>query len=354
MSNSRFTPVYVLLAIGLCVVMVLSVRAGAVELTYSQIVGFISGAIHGTPVSPADHLAEGIFFQIRLPRVFLCAFVGAALAVSGTLMQALFRNPIVEPGLVGTSAGAAFGAALVFVLGRRIPAEYSVLLGSFLMPSGAFGFSFVATILVYKISSFYGRVTVATMILAGVAMNAIAGAGTGFLAYIARDPQARSITFWSLGTFTGADWKQCYVVGAVTAGGIFLALRYSKALNALLLGEAEAGHLGIETERVKRGIMVLNTIIVAVATSMVGVIGFVGLIVPHILRMLRGSDNRFLLIGSAFLGAIILIVSDMAARWVIAPAELPIGIITAFIGAPVFLWLLLRAKRESQGGGFYA
>jgi iron complex transport system permease protein len=352
MTGSR--TIYVSLATLLFASMVVSARFGAVNISYSQMSDLISCAIRGQVVAPEHRIEEGVFFQIRVPRVLLCTFVGAALAISGTMMQALFRNPIVEPGLVGTSAGAAFGAALVFVVGRNIPAEFSLIFGSFLMPLVASLFSFASTMTVYKISSFYGRVTVATMILAGIAMNAIAGAGTGFLAYIARDPQARSITFWSMGTFTGADWNQCYIVGLVTICGIVVALKYSKALNALLLGESEAHHLGIDTEQLKRRVILLNTIVVAVATSMVGVIGFVGLIVPHILRMLKGSDNRYLLIGSAFLGAIVMNVSDMTARSVLAPAELPIGIVTAFVGAPVFLWLLLRSKRQSQGGGFYA
>ncbi|MEO8168539.1 MAG: iron ABC transporter permease [bacterium] len=248
MSGNRFSVIYITLAILLVVSMFLSVRVGAVNVSYSKILQFVSAAVTGQATPAEDRVASGVFFQIRLPRVFLCAFVGAALAMSGTLMQALFRNPIVEPGLAGTSAGAAFGAALVFVLGRNIPAEYSMLLGSFLMPCVAFVFSFATTMIVYRVSSLFGKVTVATMILAGVAMNAIAGAGTGFLAYIARDPQARSITFWSLGTFTAADWSQTCVVGIVTLVGFVAALRYAKQLNALLLGEAEAMHLGIDTE----------------------------------------------------------------------------------------------------------
>jgi iron complex transport system permease protein len=192
------------------------------------------------------------------------------------------------------------------------------------------------------------------MLLAGIAINAMAAGGTGFLAYIARDPQARSITFWSLGTFSGADWSNCAVAACVLLPSIGLALRASKGLNALLLGETDASNLGVDTERLKRGVMLLNTLIVAVGTSMVGVIGFVGLVVPHLLRIMRSSDNRFLTIGSALLGASVMVAADMIARVVIAPAELPIGIITAFVGAPVFLWMLRSSYNANLSGGFYA
>jgi iron complex transport system permease protein len=175
-----------------------------------------------------------------------------------------------------------------------------------------------------------------------------------FFSYIARDPQARSIVFWNLGTLSGADWRNTILVAITTLSGIGLALRYTKALNALMLGETEAGYLGVRTTVLKRRILLLNTLMVAIATSVVGVIGFVGLVVPHILRLLKGSDNRFLVLGAALLGAILLNLADMLARIIVAPSEFPIGVLTAFAGAPVFLFLLIRAGRQQQQGGFYA
>jgi len=332
--------------------MVLAIRTGAVDITYKEIFISLSKAFGFHPSGKIEPLQEGVFMQIRLPRVLLCVIVGAGLSVSGALMQALFRNPIVEPGLIGTSSGAAFGAALVFVVGKNFFAQYSQVLGNMALPASAFVFSLIATTLVYKLSSSLGKVTVSVMILVGVAINALAASSTGFLSYIARDPQARSITFWNLGTFSGADWNSLMLVCAVTIPSIILVLRYSKALNALLLGEAEAGYLGINTNSLKTKIILLNTFIVAIATSVVGVIGFVGLIVPHILRMIKSSDNRFLIIGSTLVGAIVMNLADMTSRVIIAPAELPIGIVTSFIGAPVFIWLLLRQKGGK--GGFYA
>lgn len=354
MRKLSFRVYYIILATILIVSLIVSARVGAVNLSYEKIFAFIGKAFGFNVHTSFTHIEEQVFLQIRLPRVILCAFVGATLSVSGALMQALFRNPIVEPGLVGTSSGAAFGAAFVFVMGKSIAGPYADILGPYLLPLFAFLGGFLSTIIVYKLSNVFGKTNVSTMILAGIAMNALANGGTGFFSYIARDPQARSITFWNLGTLSGADWNGVILVSISTLAGILLCLRYSKGLNALLLGEEEAGYLGVNTERLKRNVILLNTFMVAMATSLVGVIAFLGLIVPHILRMLKSSDNRFLIIGSALLGAILLNLADMVARILVAPSEFPIGIITAFVGAPVFLYMLISNSRKQQKGGFYA
>ena len=354
MRKLSFRFYYISLAIILLITLIISARVGAVNLTYEKIFAFIGKALGLSNDAEFSRIEEQVFFQIRLPRVILCAFVGAALSVSGALMQALFRNPIVEPGLVGTSSGAALGAAFVFVMGKTITGVYTETIGPYLLPLFAFLGGFLSTIVVYKLSNVFGKTNVNTMILAGIAMNALANGGTGFFSYIARDPQARSITFWNLGTLTGATWEGVYLVGASTVIGILLCLRYGKSLNALLLGEEEAGYLGVNTEKLKRRIILLNTFMVAIATSLVGVIAFLGLIVPHLLRIMKSSDNRFLIIGSALLGAILLNLADMVARVLVAPSEFPIGIITAFVGAPVFLFMLIANSRKQQKGGFYA
>ncbi|WP_338875922.1 iron ABC transporter permease [Spirosoma sp. SC4-14] len=355
MKLSSLTPGtwYLLLAILLLVSIVAALRIGAVDLTFDDINQILLNGM-GLSNASVDPISQGLFLQIRLPRVLLCATVGAGLSVSGVLMQALFRNPIVEPGLVGTSSGAALGAALVFVLGKNINWAFTDALGLFLLPCVAFIFAFFATLLVYRIASVSGKVNVATMILAGIAINALATGGTGFLSYIARDPQARSITFWNLGTFSGADWTQFAIVLPVTLLGILLALRFTKALNVLILGEDEVRHLGYNIDRLKIQVLLLNTLLVAIGTAMVGVISFVGLVVPHLLRLLKTSDNRFLVIASALLGGSLLTLADTLARRLVAPAEFPIGVITAFVGAPVFIWLLMRNARSFQKGGFYA
>ncbi|HUB61056.1 MAG TPA: iron ABC transporter permease [Puia sp.] len=353
MKGISFRAYYVVLGVLFVFTLVVSCRVGAVQISYRDIAGFIrDGLGWGRPGT--DHLTEQLFWQIRLPRVVLCALTGAALSVSGALMQGLFRNPIVEPGLVGTSSGAAFGAAIVFVMGKSIAGPWADALGPWLLPLFAFAGGMGATVLVYRLSNVFGKVNVNTLLLAGIAVNALAAGGTGFLSYVARDPQARSIVFWNLGTLSGADWSNTLMVACSTVPGIALSLRYSKALNALMLGETEAGYLGVRVSRLKTRVLVINTVLVAVATSVVGVIAFVGLIVPHILRLLKSSDNRFLIIGSALLGGILLNAADMLSRVIVAPSEFPIGVITAFAGAPVFLFLLIRAGRQQQKGGFYA
>ena len=349
-----FGTYYWVLALLLVLVLIVSARVGAVPISFDRIFLFLRHGLGWGKDASGPSIEEQLFLQIRLPRVLLCALTGATLSVSGVLMQALFRNPIVEPGLAGTSSGAAFGAAFVFVMGKSLTGAWVDALGPFLLPLFAFAGAGVATWLVYRVSNVFGKVNVNTLLLAGIAVNALAAGGTGFFSYIARDPQARSIIFWNLGTLSGADWRNTCIVAVTTIGGIVLSLRYARALNALMLGETEAGYLGIRTQTLKSRILLLNTLMVAVATSVVGVIGFVGLVVPHILRLLKSSDNRFLLIASALLGAILLNGADMLARIIVAPSEFPIGVVTAFAGAPVFLFLLIRAGRRQQEGGFYA
>jgi iron complex transport system permease protein len=351
-KKTSYSSIYLTLSLLLVIAIVLSAGTGAVYLSFREISALIAHKAFGSGIVNPVH--EGLFFQIRLPRTILCLFVGAALSVSGALMQSLFRNPIVEPGLVGTSAGSALGAALFIVLGSNSFFSHLSFMGDLLMPVCAFMGGLVATVIVYYFSASLNRVNISVMILAGIAVNAIANGATGFLAYIARDPQARSITFWNLGSFAGANWTAVAFAGASTIVGFFLSLRFAKSLNALQLGDTEAEYLGINTERLKISIILINTLLVSIATSLVGIIAFVGLIIPHLLRLMKGSDNRFLIIGSALLGAIVLSITDMVCRVVIAPAEMPIGIITAFIGAPVFLWLLNRMKNNGQKGGFYA
>lgn len=347
-----FAASYLLLAIALIIAVVASAGIGAFTFTPAQMVRYVGEAVGWVPATSADTLGRNVFLQLRLPRVCMSAFTGAVLGVSGTLMQGLFRNPIVEPGLAGTSAGAAFGAALVFVLGSGTILAFTSIVGAFAVPLLAFLGAFAATMLVYRVSSSFHKVNVFTLLLAGIAVNAVCGAGTGFLSYIARDPQARNITFWNLGTFTTAEWRGVSLVAVCFVVGFAWAARSGKALNALMLGEDEAALLGIDPERLIFRLLLVNTVMVAAATAMVGVIAFIGLVVPHVLRMLRSSDYRFLLPASALLGAVTMEVIDIVARVVIPPAELPVGIITAVVGAPVFLWILLRDQRKGSAG-FY-
>ncbi|HEV2880911.1 MAG TPA: iron ABC transporter permease [Pyrinomonadaceae bacterium] len=327
------------MAFATLLVLAASIRYGAIDFSIPDIGVALASLLPG---HPAPTLDQRIFLELRLPRAILGLLVGASLGVGGTLMQALFRNPIVEPGLVGTSSGAAFGSALFFVLGGALHLNTSL----WSLPLAACLGGVVSTYLVFLLarSREDGRASVVMLLLTGLAVNALFMSAIGFLSYIARDPQARSITFWSLGTLSGANWGAVRIVLISTVGGTIVALRYAKQLNALMIGEEEATYLGVNVNRLKWIVLSINVLIVAVATAFTGVISFVGLVVPHILRMMHGADNRFLIIGSALLGAMLLSLADLIARLSLRPAELPIGIVTSAVGVPVFLLLLRRRQ----------
>jgi iron complex transport system permease protein len=316
-----------------------SIRYGAIDFSVAEIARAFTTVISGSSTPTLD---QRIFLELRLPRAILCLLVGASLGVGGTLMQALFRNPIVEPGLVGTSSGAAFGSALFFVLGGVLHIGTSL----WSLPIAACVGGIISTYLVFLLarSREDGRASIVMLLLTGLAVNALFMSAIGFLSYIARDPQARSITFWSLGTLSGASWTAVGIVAFSTIVGSLIALRYAKQLNALMIGEEEATYLGVNVNRLKWIILSVNVIIVAVATAFTGVISFVGLVVPHILRMIGGADNRFLILGSALTGATLLSLADLIARVSVRPAELPIGIVTSAVGVPVFIFLLRRRQ----------
>ena len=337
-NGSRRT-VLVSLTVVTLLVLVASIRYGAIDFSTGEITRALSSLLPG---HPEPNLDQRIFLELRLPRAVLCLLVGASLGVGGTLMQALFRNPIVEPGLVGTSSGAAFGSALFFVLGGVLHVNASL----WSLPVAACAGGIVSTYLVFLLarSREDGRASIVMLLLTGLAVNALFMSAIGFLSYIARDPQARSITFWSLGTLSGASWKAVVIVALSTIVGSIVALRYAKQLNALMIGEDEATYLGVNVNRLKWVILSVNVVIVAVATAFTGVISFVGLVVPHILRMIGGADNRFLIPGSALMGATLLTLADLMARLVVRPAELPIGIVTSAVGVPVFIFLLRRRQ----------
>lgn len=328
---------FALLCLGLLFCMILGAGYGAVSIHTTDMFSALQKLFRG---GTDMNLNERIFLSIRLPRTVLCVIVGAALATGGTLMQALFRNPIVEPGLVGTSSGAAFGAALYFVLGGSLGFQA----GEWTLPIAAVSGAMAATALVFmlSVSKQTGRSGVISLLLTGIAINALFMSGVGFLSYTARDPQARSITFWNLGTLSGANWKSVIICGFVTITCILWSLRYARDLNSLMLGEEEAQYLGVNTKRLRWQILLLNVVMVATCTAFVGVIAFVGLIIPHVLRMISGSDNRKLIGYSALLGGILLSLADLSARMLLRPAELPIGIVLSVVGVPVFIVLLRK------------
>lgn len=288
--------------------------------------------------------AEGlILWQIRLPRLLLGLAVGGALATSGALMQGLFRNPLADPGLIGVSSGAALAAVATIVLGVPVAA-----LSLYALPAAAFAGALLNTLILYAIATRQGQTSVATLLLGGIALGAATGAATGFLTFLSTDQQLRDFTFWSLGGLGGATWGATAVSGTAMLVVILAAPFFARGMNAVTLGEAQAFHLGIDVQRLKRRAIVLVALSTGAAVAASGTIGFVGLVVPHLLRMTVGPDHRLLLPASALLGAALLVLADIAARMLVAPAELPIGIVTAAVGAPFFLWLLLRRRGLAQ------
>lgn len=322
-------------------VFVLCASIGAVNIQFremfSALTKWVSSSGHFT-------LHESIFLNLRLPRILLSFVVGGSLALSGSLMQALFRNPIVEPGLIGTSSGAAFGAAVFIVFG----AGFSTLAGNYGMPLTAFLGALLATSMVFSLSKVKGPHDIIKVLLVGVAINALFLSLIGIFSYIARDPQARSITFWSLGTLSGADWTNAGVVAVTLGLCLLFALRKAKDLNTLILGEDQAFYLGINPGRLKREVLIVNVLLVAISTAFVGVISFVGLIVPNAVRAVVGTDNRKIAMYSVVTGGIFLCLVDLVARIAVAPAELPIGIVTSIVGVPVFIWLIRRTSGFSE------
>ncbi|WP_375605326.1 FecCD family ABC transporter permease [Flavobacterium davisii] len=337
MKQNKNILLFVLFLFLLIVTVLTSLRYGAVAISIEEIK---SAFFHWLDNSQNLPLNERIFLEIRLPRTILSVAVGAILAVGGVLLQSLFRNPIVEPGMIGTSSGAAFGAAFFIVLGNA----FGISVDEWSLPLLACLGGVIGTILVLVLSNTNkkGKQSIILLLLTGVAVNALFMSGVGFMGYIARDPQARSITFWNLGTLSGANWKAVQIVSVVGILGVFFAFKLGKSLNTLILGEEEAGYLGVNLKKLKIKVLAINVIMISIATSFVGVIGFIGLIVPHILRMLIGSDNRNLVLYSAILGGIILSIADFIARNILSPAELPIGIITSIVGVPIFIFLLRK------------
>ena len=328
----------------LLLLMVGSLAVGAVPITltdalrtFGQKLGWVAGAADITQV---------VLFSIRLPRLLFTVLIGAGLGLSGAALQGLFRNPLVEPGIIGISSGAALGAIVVIMFVGSLFPQLAEQAQSWLLPLFAFLGGLAATFFTLKLSQSGGRTHITYLILAGVAVAALTGAAIGLAIFYADDTQLRSYTFWTLGDLSAATWDKLGVllplVGVAVAGLIAVA----RPLNAIALGEAEAYHSGVPVERVKMMVVVLSALAVGASVAFAGIIGFVGLIVPHIVRICFTSDQRLVLPASALGGAGLLLLADMLARTIVAPAELPIGVITATIGAPFFIYLLKATKKR--------
>lgn len=303
----------------------------------------LADLVRGRSLAPVD---SAILWNIRLPRTIMAILVGAALAVSGAVLQGLFRNPLADPALVGVSSGAALGAISAIVLGAALPASMAALIGPHLVPFAAFAGSWVTIMVLYRISTRAGQTSVATMLLGGIAIGAMAAAGSGLLIYMADDQQLRDLNFWQLGSLAGSTWARVAVAAPIILIALTASPFLARGLNALALGEAPAAHLGIPVQRLKTLAVLVVAAATGAAVAVSGGIGFVGIVVPHLLRLGSGPDHTTLLPNAALLGASLLLAADILGRIVITPAELPIGIVTAILGAPVFLWILLQRRAE--------
>lgn len=317
-----------------------TLKHGAVETSWVDVLGAFT---------PLGEVSGGSLFvrDLRLPRALLAVLVGAGLAVSGTAMQGLFRNPLADPSLTGVSAGAAAGAVTVIVAGSGVMA--GTLIGKWAVAGAALGGSLLATLLVYRLAHGSGAMRVTTLLLAGIAVNAMGAAYMGWMVYLADYGELRDFVYWSLGSLAQTGWVELFVLIPFVGIPLVYLVSRAGALNAFLLGEDAAFHLGVDIDRLKRHLVFACAALVGGCVALCGIISFVGLLVPHLVRGLVGADHRRVIAGSAVTGAVLLLLGDMAARALATPAELPLGIFTALSGGPFFLYLVFR-NRFSMGG----
>ncbi|MEV6430376.1 iron ABC transporter permease [Nocardia sp. NPDC051463] len=341
--RSRTTIVFVVAVAVLVLLAVASAAIGQVPTTPAEVAGSV---LHRTGLDwgpmPAHPAGEVTLWQVRFPRVVLAMLVGAALATAGALLQGVFANPLAEPGVIGVSAGAAVGAGTVIVFGGAFVAAWSVAVAAFVA-------GLATTLLVYVLARSNGRTEVVTLVLTGVAINAFAGGLIAFLLFVASPAARDQIVFWQLGSLNGATWGSVQVVAPLTAVGVLAAILIAPRLDLLALGESAARHLGVDVERLRRNVILVVAILATAGVAFTGIILFVGLIVPHLVRMLVGPAHRVLIPLSAIIGAVVLLAADVGARSLVDNADLPLGMLTSLIGGPFFFWLLRRTRARAGG-----
>ncbi|WP_338670802.1 iron ABC transporter permease [Pantoea dispersa] len=319
----------ILMSISMLVCMLLAANLGAMPLSLRTLWQ-----------APLSDLAWQIWLTIRLPRVLLAVLTGMALAVSGAVMQGLFRNPLADPGLLGISSGAGLAVALSVVLPLSLPPLLTLWLPSL----AAFAGSLVVTLLIFSFSRL-AQGQLARLLLVGIAINALCGAAVGVLSWLSNDQQLRQLSLWGMGSLTGAQWPSLLVCALLIVPALLLVQTRARRLNLLQLGEEDAHYMGVDVKRTQRQLLVLSALLVGTAVAVSGIIGFVGLVVPHVMRFCLGSDHRWLLPGAALAGAILLLLADTLARTVVIPAEMPVGLLTSLLGGPWFLWQILHQQR---------
>jgi len=356
-AGVRAPAVFAGLTVALLVFVVVSAGSGQLPIPPDQVLGAFARAWNGgvraiglgilslPPGTAVEHVnGEATLWLIRVPRLLMAVLVGAALAAAGVVMQGVFRNPLAEPGVIGISSGAAVGASASIVFGLTF-------LGPFTLPVLAFAGGLIAIVIVYASARADGRTEVVTLVLTGIAVNAVGGAAIALFTYLGSTQQREQIVFWQLGSLNGTRWDDLAVVAPIAAVGIAACLFLSGSLDLLSLGERQAEHLGVRVERLRVIAIVVIALLTCAAVAFCGIIGFVGLVVPHLMRMILGPVHRLLLPASALGGAVLLVAGDLVARTAVPGSELPIGMLTALIGGPFFFWLLRRTRRRSGGWG---
>ncbi|MEO0424366.1 MAG: iron ABC transporter permease, partial [Pseudomonadota bacterium] len=323
-----------LLLTGLLIGVVLALKTGAVPITW--------GALVGAEGDAKALLERTVFVEIRSPRVLLAAFVGAALALAGAVLQGLFRNPLADPQLIGVSSGAALGAVAMIVLGEAI--AWPLWFAHYAVPASAITGGVLVTAFLYLFSRYFGNFNTVTMILVGIAINALAVVGVGAFEYLSDDTQLRTLVFWMMGSFGRATWPTIIPSLLVICLGAVVLLRLGDRFDLLQLGEEGARHLGVDTRHLTRIAILASAAVVGAGVAVSGIISFLGLVVPHLVRLLGGPSHRYVLPASALLGALMMVMADLLARTLVVPAELPVGLVTSAIGGPFFLWLIARVR----------
>ena len=331
------------LAIVLIAAIILSSVTGQLPVAPSEVIGSLLRAVGiQNSWAPSDQIVEATLWVVRFPRIVMGLAVGAALAVAGAVMQAIFGNPLAEPGVVGVSSGAALGASAAIVFGITALGSWSIALF-------AFAGGLLATLLVYFVSRANGRTEVVTLLLTGIAINAFAGAGLAFLLFVGDTASREQVVFWQLGSLNGSLWNEVLIVAVVTVAGLVAALLLSRRYDLLALGERNARHLGVNVEALRIGSIILVALLTGVAVAFCGIIAFVGLVIPHLIRMIIGPGHRYLILASAVGGGALLTLADLLARTIVSGADLPIGMLTSLIGGPFFFYLLYRQRKRSGG-----
>lgn len=339
------TILFVVLSVALLMSILISAGTGQLGIPPQEVLGSL---LHRVGIDwlpfPTHPAGDQTLWAIRFPRVAMAALVGVGLAVAGLIMQAIFGNPLAEPGVIGISSGAAVGAGLAIVFGLTIFGEWTTAVFAFVA-------GLAATLIVYTMSRADGKTEVVTLVLTGIAMNAIAGAAIALLTFLGDTQSREQIVFWQLGSLAGSRWSQVLIVAPVIAVGLLVAYAVARKLDLLSLGERNARHLGVNVEALRIGMIFIVALLTGAAVAFAGIIAFVGLVIPHLMRMILGPAHLPLVTASALGGALLLTLADLGARTIVPMADMPIGILTALVGGPFFFWLLRRTRKRSGGWG---